>query len=174
MKISSSKSLTGWRRGTFSRTSELGLEPEWALQGGFCKCVHPDMEVEFLIPEQGRGGGGSISVSALRVEAQPLRFLSLAYDRSMVVHYRGHEIRVPEPEAFVLLKLLVIPRRKDPSKIQKDVYTARSLGEYLLDNAERRGRLRAMFSELPKGWQQTIRDSAREHFSSLLELIHRD
>lgn len=109
-------------------------------------------------------------MEALRVRAQPLRFLSLAYDRSMVVHYRGYETRVPEPEAFVLLKLLVIPRRRDLSKIEKDAYTARSLGEYLLDNPERSGRLRGVLSELPKGWQQTIRTSAKEHFSRLLEL----
>lgn len=36
--------------------SELGFEPEWFLQGGYCKYVHPEMEVEFLIPEQGRKG----------------------------------------------------------------------------------------------------------------------
>ena len=28
-------------------------------------------------------------------------------------------------------------------------------------------------SELPKGWKQKIRDSAREHFPRLLELIQR-
>ena len=151
--------------------SELGFEPEWALQGGYCKYVHPDMEVEFLIPEQGHGGVGSISVDALRIQAQPLRFLSLAYDQSMVVHYRGYDIRVPDPEAFVLLKLLVIPRRKDRSKIDKDVYTARVLGEYLLAHAERREKLRDMFIELPKGWQQKIRSSAGDNFPRLLDLI---
>ena len=151
--------------------SELGFEPEWAPQGGYCKYVHPEMEVEFLIPEQGRGAGGSISVDALQVRAQPLRFLSLALDRSMVVYYRGYEIRVPEPEAFVLLKLLVIPRRRDRSKIEKDAYTARFLGEYLLENADRRERLIGMFYELPKGWQQKIRSSAKEHFSGLFELM---
>lgn len=149
---------------------ELGFEPEWALQGGYCKYVHPQMEVEFLIPEQGRGAGGSILVDALRVQAQPLRFLSLAYDRSMVVRHQGYDIRVPEPEAFVLLKLLVIPRRKDRSKIEKDAYTARSLGDYLIDNAERRERLTGIFSELPKGWQRKIRMAAKEHFARLLEI----
>ena len=84
--------------------SGLGFEPEWSSQGGYCKYVHPEMEVEFLIPEQGRGAGRSISVDALRVEAQPLRFLSLAYDRSMFVRYQGYDIRVPEPEAFVFLE----------------------------------------------------------------------
>lgn len=151
--------------------SELGFEPEWALQGGYCKYVHPEMEVEFLIPEQGRGTGSSISVDALRVEAQPLRFLSLAYDRSMVVRYQGFDIRVPEPAAFVFLKLLVIPRRKDRSKIEKDGYTVRSVGEYLLDNVERRAKLLEVFSDLPKGWQQKIRSSAKEHFPMLLELV---
>jgi hypothetical protein len=150
--------------------SELGFEPEWALQGGYCKYVHPEMEVEFLIPEQGRGTGGSISVDALQVRAQPLRFLSLAFDRSMVVHYRGYEIRVPEPEAFVLLKLLVIPRRKDRSKARKDAYTARSVGEYLLDNAERKEKLIEVFADLPKGWQQKIRSAAKEHLPRFLDI----
>lgn len=104
--------------------SRLGFEPEWSSQGGYCKYVHPEMEVEFLIPEQGRGADRSISVDALHVEAQPLRFLSLAYDRSMIVRYQGYDIRVPDPEAFVFLKLLVIPRRKDQSnKVDPENWT---------------------------------------------------
>lgn len=151
--------------------SELGFEPEWALQGGFCKYVHPEMEVEFLIPEQGRGTARSVSVSPLHVEAQPLRFLSLAYDRSMVVRYQDYKIRVPEPEAFVLLKLLVIPRRKDPGKRKKDAYAARSLGEYLLENDKRRRLVIDLFSDLPNGWKKKIRSSAKEHFPGLLRLV---
>ena len=89
----------------------------------------------------------------------------------MVVRYRGYGIRVPEPEAFVLLKLLVIPRRKDQGKAAKDVYTARSIGEFLLGDSERRARLLDMVTGLPKGWQNTIRDSAREYFPELFELI---
>ena len=106
--------------------AEIGFEPEWSLQGGYCKYIHPEMEVEFLIPDHGRGATRSISVKALRVEAQPLRFLSLAYERSFIVRFHGYDIRIPEPEAFVLLKLLVINRRKDQAKITKDAYTARA------------------------------------------------
>lgn len=150
--------------------AELGFEPEWSLHGDFCKYVHPEMEVEFLIPEQGPGAGTSIAVDALRVRAQPLRYLSLAYDRSMVVQYHGYDIRVPEPEAFVLLKLLVMPRRKDRAKIEKDAYTARAVGKYLFDREERRTRLRDMFAGLPKGWQKTARESAGDHFPELLNM----
>lgn len=149
--------------------SDIVLIGSWVLPI-YCKYVHPEMEIEFLIPEQGRGARGSISVDALRVQAQPLRFLSLAYDRSMVVQYQGYDIRVPEPEAFVLLKLLVIPRRKDRSKVQKDAYTARSVGEYLLDNAEHKEKLIGVFADLPKGWQQKIRSAAKEHFPRFLEI----
>ena len=110
-------------------------------------------------------------MNALRVQAQPLRFLSLAFDWSMTVPYRGYDIRVPEPEAFVLLKLLVIPRRKDRGKAARDAYTARSVGEYLLADPDRRTKLYDLFTGLPKGWQRKIRDSAREHFPELMELV---
>lgn len=149
---------------------ELGFEPHWSLQGDYCKYAHPDMEVEFLVPEKGRGVGTAVFVDALHVEAQPLRFLSLAYDRSMVVPFRGYHVRVPEPEAFVLLKLLVIPRRTDHAKLEKDALAARSVGEYLLAHDERRTRLRDLLAGLPRGWQKTIRASARHHFPELLEL----
>jgi len=111
---------------------ELGFEPEWSIEGDYCKYVHPDMEVEFLIPELGRGIGNAVKITELGISAQPLRFLSLAHTRSMYVTYHGYNIRVPEPEVFVLLKLLILPRRKDQAKRQKDASTARALGEFLL------------------------------------------
>jgi hypothetical protein len=150
--------------------AELGFMPQWSLQGEYCKYVHPDMEVEFLVPERGPGGGSSVSVDALRVKAQPLRFLSLAYDRSMLSHYKGYEVRVPAPEAFVLLKLLVLGRRKDRAKAAKDAYTAGTLGAFLLERDEWRWRLARQLAELPGRWQQKIRESARDCLPELLEL----
>ena len=129
------------------------------------------MEVEFLVPEQGAGVNHAILIEGLNVSAQPLRYLSIAYDYSMEVEYQGFRIRVPEPETFVLLKLLVLPRRKDPSKAEKDIYTARSLGTYLLGMPERSALLTRRFNELPKGWQKTIRKVVREHLSELSHII---
>ena len=151
--------------------SELGFENEWSLQGDFCKYVHPDLEVEFLIPEHGRGTGRSISIPTLSIKAQPLRFLSLAYEQSMFISYLGHNIRVPEPEVFVLLKLLILPRRKDSAKRMKDAYTVRTLGEFLLKRNDRRVYMQNLFNKLPKGWQKTIRNASREHFPSLLDVL---
>lgn len=151
--------------------SELGCEPEWSLQGGFCKYVHPELEVEFLIPEHGRGTSRAVFIEALGIRAQPLRFLSLAYDRSMCVPYHGYNIRVPEPEAFVLLKLLILPRRKDKAQIMKDAVTAKSLGEYLLKRNDSKTRMQELFKELPKGWQKKIQNVSKDHFPLLLDVL---
>lgn len=151
----------------------MGFEQEWSLQGDFCKYVHPDLEVEFLIPEYGRGKARSVAIPTLGIRAQPLRFLSLAYQRSMCVSYHGHNIRVPEPEAFVLLKLLTLPRRKESEKRMKDAYTARTLGEFLIKRNDQRACMQSMFSELPKGWQKKIRSVSRHHFPALLEIVNR-
>ena len=54
-------------------------------------------DVDFLIPELGRGRANAVKITELGISAQPLRFLSLAYKRSMSVSYHGYNIRVPEP-----------------------------------------------------------------------------
>lgn len=151
--------------------AELGFEPKWSLQGEFCKYIHPEIEVEFLIPEHGRGTGRAIAIPTLGIMAQPLRFLSLAYKRSMFVSYHGYDIRVPEPEVFVLLKLLILPRRKDNAKRMKDAYTARTLGEFLLNRSDRRMPMKTLYTELPKGWQKKIQKTSKEHFPNLLDII---
>lgn len=64
-------------------------------------------DVDFLVPNPPR--------LELSTVAQPLEYVSLAYDRSMIVRHRGHDVRVPQPEAFVVLKLLVVPTRMPDS-----------------------------------------------------------
>lgn len=83
-----------------------------------------------------KSNDGASPVEKLHLSAQPLRYLSLAFDHTVFVEYCGHSVRVPEPEAFVLLKLLVIPRRKNDAKVAKDIQTVQDLGEFLLGGAD--------------------------------------
>jgi hypothetical protein len=152
----------------------LGFETEWAAHGGYCKYVHPEMEVEFLIPEIGRGSDRSVSVKVLNVQAQSLRYLSMAYDYSMVADYRGLKIRVPDPEAFILLKILVIPRRKDKVKVEKDTYTVRALGGFLLSRPDRKEKLLNLFRHLPKSWQKTILQTSSDRFPEIYDQLSKD
>jgi hypothetical protein len=110
----------------------------------------PNIQVTFDIPLALSELG--FEPANLGVTAQPLRFLSLAYDHSMRVLYHGYNVRVPEPDVFVLLKLLILPRRNDEAKRRKDASTARAFGEFLLKRNDRKQHMQRLFRELPKGW----------------------
>jgi|GEM_PF-5021802 len=70
------------------------------------------MEVEFLIPERAAEQQQAIPVNKLHVQAQPLRHVGLAYDRSMIVKYCGLNVRVGEPEVFCALDAVGHPKAK--------------------------------------------------------------
>ena len=111
------------------------------------------------------------TVDQLRVNAQPLRFLGLAHQRSIVVNYKGYGIRVPEPEAFVLLKVLILPRRKVSTKRQKDIDTVTALGEFLTGRPDRRTKMIEIFRALPGGWQKRIRHTAEQTFPWMTSVL---
>ena len=129
------------------------------------------MEVDFLAPEIRAGTNHAIMIEELNVSAHPLRYMSIAYNHSMEVEYNGFRIRVPEPEAFVLLKLPVLPRRKDVAKSEKNVAAARSLGLYILKSPERSVLFAHLFNEILKGWRKTIRKVVQEHLPELLQIF---
>ena len=62
------------------RLDHAGLDPVWSPGGEHCKYVHPEIEVEFLTPELGKGDSGSVDIPGLMVKAQPLRYLGFAAD----------------------------------------------------------------------------------------------
>ncbi|MCK4516170.1 MAG: hypothetical protein KAU31_12990 [Spirochaetaceae bacterium] len=151
--------------------AEIGLEPVWSPSGDHCKFVHPEIEVEFLTPELGRGDEKSLDIPSLLVKAQPLRYLGLAADNTIHVTYHGLDVRVPSPEAFLLLKFLVIPRRSGGDKIDKDIRTARELGTIILETAQRSETMLDLFLALPKGWQKSILKVTGNHFSPMNRIL---
>lgn len=151
--------------------TDLGFDVEWASVGGYCKYENPDMEVEFLAPSRQPDRAKPVPVDDLSTVAQPLEYLSLAYDKSMIVRHRGHDVRVPLPEAFVVLKLLVIPRRKDAQKREKDIVTARELGGFLARQPNAEVGFETIISSIPKKWQWTAISVATENCPELTHLL---
>jgi len=92
-----------------------------------------------------------------------LGYVGLTYDRNMIVKCRGLDVRVAEPEAFVLLKVSVIPRARGSTKTKKDIETARILGSFLGAEEENRRPMEDIFDKLPNGRKQTARRNASEH-----------
>jgi len=79
---------------------------------GYMQFLHPDLLLEFLVPERGRGSDRPYPVSALAVNAQPLRYLDLLLREIITLKFEGVPVRVPHPANFAIHKLIVSTRRK--------------------------------------------------------------
>ena len=74
---------------------------------GHTKYVHPELELEFLIAELGRGKGNiPYKIPKLHINAQGLRFLNLLQSNTIKMEYENLKVTVPEPAAYVLHKFI--------------------------------------------------------------------
>ena len=135
---------------------ELGFDKKISLLDGYETYVHPDLEVEFLTPEKGRGQDKPYAIDKLHINAQGLRYLDLIQRHIMQTSYNGVSINVPEPAAYVLHKFIVSDRRKESFKRKKDIATARQLGEYLLELNDQRKKMQDIYSNMPDKWKRDL------------------
>jgi len=134
----------------------LGFDKKLSLLDGYEKYVHPDLEVEFLTPEKGRGRDKPYTIDKLHINAQGLRYLDLIQGHIMKASYRGISINVPEPSAYALHKFIVSDRRNKSFKREKDIETALQLGEYLLDDKDQRKKMQDIYSSMPGKWKKDL------------------
>ena len=149
----------------------IGFDEEFSHLTGHSKYVHPEMEVEFMVAEYGKGKKEPYTIKPFNVLAQGLRYMSLVMEHSITVRYKGIPVCVPEPSAFVLLKFLVSTKRKDPVKRTKDLKTATELGAFLIMRSDQRTKLTSVFSSMHKNWQKTLLHILREQSNSLLDVL---
>ena len=150
---------------------EFGFEQVFSVIGDFSKFVHPQLEIEFIIPELGKGSNKAYWVKELNISAQPLRYLHLIQKFTLEIKYLSFEITVPEPAVFVLLKFLLIIKRKDKRKIDKDIYTAKELADYLLSSHEQKNLLLTVYDTMPNGWKKKLNPILKEHCFNLYEFL---
>jgi hypothetical protein len=111
----------------------------YVAKGGF--------RVEFLTPNQGADTDELRPLPAFQTDAQPFRFLDfLIHDPepAAILHDAGIYVQVPSPERFAVHKL-IISRRRDGGKRDKDVRQAESLLEVLVEKRPR---------ELKQVWEE--------------------
>jgi len=133
--------------------SPLGFHVDFAPHGAIC-FIHPDLKVEFLTPERGKGDRPTINIKPLGVKAVQLRFLDMLFDRPLVVREGSVSVRIPNPMNFCLHKLIIAQRRGRPEKAQKDLEQAAHLLKTLNPSE-----FRAEAAKLPKKWQAMMRTS---------------
>ena len=117
-----------------------GFAPTYNRSSGIVKYNHKELQVEFLVPELGKGGDIAREIKNLNINAVALRYLTLLLDYPLLVNYGGLQIRVPEPAAFALHKLIISQRRKNKEKQKTDLEMAKGLLGFLFERPNEVGR----------------------------------
>ena len=122
---------------------------------GSISLSHPELIIDFLVAEKGRGTDKPFSVKALGVKAQPLRFVSLLADETVEVKSRGLTLTMPHPVNFALQKLIISGRRPNKDKGAKDRLQALEILRVVVERGEGDS-IRRKLRELPKGWRKAV------------------
>jgi len=139
---------------------------------GYTKYVHPELELEFLIADLGKGKGNKpYQIPKLHINAQGLRFLNLLQSHTIKVKYGDITVIVPEPAAYVLHKFIIYERRQNKEKQLRDLLSAKEIGEFLLTNKIQRKKILDIFNSLPKKWQKTILKNIKDNSELLFKFL---
>ena len=134
---------------------DLGFIVGYKGTKGYIKLEHPDLVVEFLSPEKGKGTDRPIPLPKLGVNAVALRFLSLLSDNVIKAKVEDFEVLLPHPANFALHKLIIFQRRFKEEKAIKDRNAAVEIISALINKGEVVAIRRVFDSMIPK-WQKKV------------------
>lgn len=140
---------------------DLGFVIGYVGTRGYMRLEHPDLMIEFLSPEKGKGTGRPIPLPKLGVNAVALRFLSLLTDNVIKARVANFDVLLPHPANFAFHKLIISQRRLKEDKALKDRTTAVETLKALLEKGEI-DTIRAVFGSLPAKWQKKVLKTLQE------------
>ena len=127
----------------------LGFRKEISAEG-FMKFVSREMEIDFLIPDRGKGDQVPYLIPDLAISAQSLRYMDMLLEDTIPVIYEGHRIMVPDPIRFCFHKLIVSDRRDSSTKREKDLTTGIEMASLLCSLPDWRTRFSPLLASLPQ------------------------
>ena len=122
---------------------------------GYIKLDHPDLLLEFLTPEKGKGTDKPVPLPKLGMNAVALRFLSFLSLNTIKVKVEDFYITLPHPANFALHKLIISQRRPKQDKAVKDRNIAIEILKALIKKGES-SIIKQVFNSVPKKWQTRI------------------
>jgi len=144
----------------FKLVKDLGFLEKYRGSKGYIKLEHPDLSIEFLVPERGRGEDKPYSIPQLSINAQPLRFLDFLIENTISINTEGLHIKLPHPAAYALHKFIIFKRRSKAEKHDRDIEGALRVFNELIRH-EKHSEIRYIFKRMHKKWQQKILDKLR-------------
>jgi len=134
---------------------DLGFVTVFKGHQGYLKLDHPNLILEFLVPEIGRGTNKPYPLTQLSMNAVALRFLSFLSSDVMKVKVNNFYVTVPHPANFALHKLIIFQRRIREEKAIKDRNAALGILDALIKKGEEKT-IQKMFNSIPTKWQKRI------------------
>lgn len=143
------------RLSAFKLVEDIGFLREFKGSQGYIKLEHPDLTIEFLVPERGRGCNGPYPIPQLKINAQALRYLDFLADNTISINFKSLNIRLPHPAAYTLHKFIVFKRRRKVDKHDRDIEGALRVFRELIKHNEH-NTIRRIFSTMHIKWQKTV------------------
>ena len=136
---------------------------------GVAKFMKEDLlALEFLTRAIGSAAQQFYDIPSIALKAEGLRVINMLQDYPLEVNCHGYEVRVPEPAAYVLQKLLANPTRQPVHKKDKDISAVRALLVHIKKSETEDRRIRIILNELTPKARKIIDDVCK---NSLIELI---
>ena len=142
----------------FELVKDLGFLEKYSAPKGYIKLEHPDLSIEFLVPERGRGEDKPYPIPQLSINAQPLRFLDFLIENTISINAEGLHIKLPHPAAYALHKFIIFKRRSSVAKQDRDIEGALRVFNELIRH-KKHSEIRRIFKRMHKKWQQKILDN---------------
>ena len=140
---------------------DLGFVVQFKGNKGYLKLDHPELILEFLVPEKGRGSDKPYPLPNLGMNAVPLRFLSFLSQNTIKVDYQGIAVTLPHPANFALHKLIIFQRRVKKEKAEKDKKAAIDVLRALIEAGEKASIIKS-YNSIPEKWQKKIMKGLKE------------
>lgn len=142
----------------FSLLEDLGFIEEYKGSKGYTKISHPDLTVEFLVPERGPIHDKPYPVPQLSVNAVPLRYLDFLASNTISLNAEGLRITLPHPAAYALHKFIIFKRRRTIDKHDRDIEGALRVFRQLIRHGDSAA-IKRIFRKMHKKWQKTVLDN---------------
>lgn len=135
---------------------DLGFVVGFTGSQGYIRLEHPQLIVEFLVPERGKGSDRPYSLPQLGLNAHALRFIEFLSQDIITSKIGSIKVTLPHPANFALHKLLVMGRRPKAEKQAKDKEAAIKILNALIDS-EQNNTIKNVFQAMPKRWQGIVK-----------------
>lgn len=139
---------------------DLGFVVIYKGSKGYIKLDHPDLLLEFLVLEKGKGIDGPYPLPKLGLNAVALRFLNFLSDNTIKIKIEDFYVTLPHPANFALHKLIIFQRRLKEEKAIKDRNTAIEILKALINKGETPG-IKRILKAIPAKWRKKIADGLK-------------